>query len=176
MCVSFLNFHARSYHMKHWKWATVVVFTPQKLANALSHRFWRGLGALWGSQRAWRRENSNMDEVLFVLWLGASIQPPRLNHCALVPKLIWERGLITGLSPINPRLAREGLLWEVVLGLPEGEGLPEGDPMLRVLPLEGHQAPARLLRNREKWAGCWCQASWPCPGWLCNFGHTRNLF
>lgn len=41
---------------------------------------------------------------------------------------------MAGLSPINPRLAREGLLWEVLLELPVGQGLPEGDPVLHVFP------------------------------------------
>lgn len=41
---------------------------------------------------------------------------------------------MAGLFPTNPRLAREGLLWEVLLELPVGQGLPEGDPVLHVFP------------------------------------------
>lgn len=57
------------------------------------------------------------------------MQPPSLNHCAPVPKLRGGRGLVAGLSP-NPRLAKQGQLWELL----PGQGLPEGEPMLHVLP------------------------------------------
>lgn len=70
------------------------------------------------------------------------MEPPSLNHCAPVPKLIRGRGPVAGLSPQNPRLARQGQPWELLPGqgqlweLLPGQGLPEGDLMLHVLPGE----------------------------------------